>query len=339
MAKPQSDLLTHIQDIMETDASVPALRSALSDLLKTHQRQTRQLNRLVTLADANADKLQLSNRKLELLSQNLSRFVAQTVVDSLAAGNDDTLKSTKRSELTLFFSDIVGFTSMTDELAPEQMAWLMNDYFTEMTHICNRWGGTLDQFIGDAIVIFFGNPVSKGLDADARATVHMALEMQQRLGVLREKWKAAGIRMPMRVRMGISSGFCTVGNFGSDERLHYTAIGRVVNEAVRTQALCPVDKVFITESTYNLVRDQISCKACEIVASVGSHQKINLFQPLEKQPDIKTNDLLPESLIVGNTDGFKLYFDSTKVTETGKVKILLEDALKSLNENSNRQNR
>ena len=226
MAKPQSDLLTHIQDIMETDASVPALRSALSDLLKTHQRQTRQLNRLVTLADANADKLQLSNRKLELLSQNLSRFVAQTVVDSLAAGNDDTLKSTKRSELTLFFSDIVGFTSMTDELAPEQMAWLMNDYFTEMTHICNRWGGKLDQFIGDAIVIFFGNPVSKGLDADARAAVHMALEMQQRLGVLREKWKAAGIRMLMRVRMGISSGFCTVGNFGSDERLHYTAIGR-----------------------------------------------------------------------------------------------------------------
>lgn len=127
MAKPQSDLLTHIQDILETDASVPTLRSALSDLLKTHQRQTRQLNRLVTLADANADKLQLSNRKLELLSQNLSRFLAQTVVDSLAAGNDDTLKSTKRSELTLFFSDIVGFTSMTDELAPEQITLVHRD--------------------------------------------------------------------------------------------------------------------------------------------------------------------------------------------------------------------
>ena len=141
MTKPQSDLLNHIRDVLETDASVPALRNALNYLFKAHQRQTRQLNRLVTLADANADKLQLSNQKLELLSQNLSRFVAQTVVDSLAAGNDDTLNSTKRSELTLFFSDIVGFTSMTDELAPEQMAWLMNDYFTEMTHICNRWGG------------------------------------------------------------------------------------------------------------------------------------------------------------------------------------------------------
>ncbi len=334
MAKPQSELLKHIDNILETDVPTTTLRTALQDLLKAHQRQTRQLNRLVTLSDANADKLQLSNQKLELLSQNLSRFVAQTVVDSLASGNEDTLQSIKRSELTLFFSDIVGFTAMTDELAPEQMAWLMNDYFTEMTHICNRWGGTLDQFIGDAIVIFFGNPVSNGLSADARAAVLMALEMQQRLAVLREKWKVAGIQMPMHVRMGISSGFCTVGNFGSNERLHYTAIGRVVNEAARTQALCPVDKVLVTENTYNLVRDQISCKACDIVASVGPHQKINLFQPQEKQMDLIANDQLPESLIVGSTDGFKLYFDSAKVTEIGKVKILLEDALKSLGDTS-----
>ena len=332
MTKSQSDLSIHIHNILETDTPAPLLRAGLQDLLKAYQRQTRQLNRLVTLSDANADKLQLTNRKLELLSQNLSRFVAQTVVDSLAAGNDDTLKTIKRSELTLFFSDIVGFTGMTDNLAPEQMAWLMNDYFTEMTHICKRWGGTLDQFIGDAIVIFFGNPVSNGLDADARAAVHMALEMQQRLSVLREKWKATGIQIPMHVRMGISSGFCTVGNFGSSERLHYTAIGRVVNEAARTQALCPVDKVLVTENTYNLVRDQISCKACDIAASVGPHQKVNLFEPLETQAETLTNSPPDERLIVGNSDGFKLYFDSNKVTETDKVKILLEDALKSLSE-------
>ncbi|ADE39674.1 adenylate/guanylate cyclase domain-containing protein [Candidatus Puniceispirillum marinum] len=332
MTKSQSDLSKHIHNILETDTPAPLLRAGLQDLLKAYERQTRQMNRLVTLSDANADKLQLTNRKLELLSQNLSRFVAQTVVDSLAAGNDDTLKKIKRSELTLFFSDIVGFTGMTDDLAPEQMAWLMNDYFTEMTHICNRWGGTLDQFIGDAIVIFFGNPFSNGLDADARAAVHMALEMQQRLSVLREKWKAAGIQIPMHVRMGISSGFCTVGNFGSSERLHYTAIGRVVNEAARTQALCPVDKVLVTENTYNLVRDQISCKACDIAASVGPHQKVNLFEPLETQAETLTNSPPDERLIVGNSDGFKLYFDSNKVTETGKVKILLEDALKSLSE-------
>jgi class 3 adenylate cyclase len=332
MTKSQSDLSKHIHNILETDTPAPLLRAGLQDLLKAYERQTRQMNRLVTLSDANADKLQLTNRKLELLSQNLSRFVAQTVVDSLAAGNDDTLKKIKRSELTLFFSDIVGFTGMTDDLAPEQMAWLMNDYFTEMTHICNRWGGTLDQFIGDAIVIFFGNPFSNGLDADARAAVHMALEMQQRLSVLREKWKAAGIQIPMHVRMGISSGFCTVGNFGSSERLHYTAIGRVVNEAARTQDLCPVDKVLVTENTYNLVRDQISCKACDIAASVGPHQKVNLFEPLETQAETLTNSPPDERLIVGNSDGFKLYFDSNKVTETGKVKILLEDALKSLSE-------
>ena len=332
MTESQSDLSTHIHSLLETDTPAPLLRAGLKDLLKAYQRQTRQLNRLVTLSDANADKLQLTNQKLELLSQNLSRFVAQTVVDSLAAGHDDTLKTIQRSELTLFFSDIVGFTGMTDDLAPEQMAWLMNDYFTEMTHICNRWGGTLDQFIGDAIVIFFGNPISNGLDADARAAVHMALEMQQRLTVLREKWKASGIQIPMHVRMGISSGFCTVGNFGSSERLHYTAIGRVVNEAARTQALCPVDKVLVTENTYNLVRDQISCKACDIAASVGPRQKVNLFEPLETQAETLTNSPPDERLIVGNSDGFKLYFDSNKVTETGKVKNLLEDALKSLDE-------
>ena len=115
-----------------------------------------------------------------------------------------------------------------------------------------KWGGTLDQFIGDAIVIFFGAPQSKGPDNDARAAVAMALEMQEKLQLLRMKWADEGVSLPIHVRMGLSTGFCNVGNFGSTERLHYTAIGNVVNEASRIQALCDPDSVLLSEDTYDV---------------------------------------------------------------------------------------
>ena len=112
------------------------------------------MNRLIKLSDANAERLNNSNTALDRLSKNLSRFVPQKIADGLKADNNTDVQQVKRAELTVFFSDIVGFTQMSERLEPEQLAQLMGAYFAEMTEICNRWGGTLDQFIGDAIVIF-----------------------------------------------------------------------------------------------------------------------------------------------------------------------------------------
>lgn len=164
-----------------------ALREASQALLQQFSKQSRQLDRLVKLSDANEEKLTKTNATLSSLTRNLARFVPETVVDALTKSGDEQLAGTERRQLTVFFSDIVGFTGMTEQLEPEQLSKLLMEYFSEMNRLCARWGGTLDQFIGDAVVIFFGAPRSKGAQADARNAAGMALEMQERLAALRLK--------------------------------------------------------------------------------------------------------------------------------------------------------
>jgi len=315
----------NFDDILAGSSDPATLRDAYQHLLKQHKRQTRQLNRLVKMADANAAKLATSNAALEQLCDNLSRFVPQPVYHRLLEGRAQNLQAAKRAKLTLFFSDIVEFTALTEQLEPEQLASLMNAYFTEMTKICHRWGGTLDQFIGDALVIFFGDPDSKGSTEDACAATLMGLEMQQRLTALRTEWAASGIRMPMHVRIGISTGFCTVGNIGSQNRLHYTALGNVVNEAARIQALCPPDGVLLSEDTYQLICQRISRQPYIATTLQGRQRKVQLYHPHDNADTTQTSDL-----IVGNENGFKLYLDATNVTDRDRITRLLTSALDAI---------
>ena len=315
----------NIDQLLVGKADNASLRAALTQLQKDYKRQTRQLNRLVKLADANADKLSTSNARLDALSQNLARFVPQPIAEGLKLGGHLHLPQVKRAELTLFFSDIVGFTAMSERLEPEQMAQLMSTYFSEMTNICNRWGGTLDQFVGDAIVIFFGDPNSNGPENDAVNAVKMALEMQQRLVTLRDQWAADGSDLAIHVRMGLSTGFCSVGNFGSTARLHYTALGNVVNEAARLQAQCPVDSVLIAEDTYRRIRDRIKCHKGPRVTLAGRRHPVQIFEPLADD-----NTPTDAGLVIGNDDGFRLYLDCHKLVDAARVQSLLQTALTTL---------
>jgi adenylate cyclase len=116
---------------------------------------------------------------------------------------------------------------------------LLNEYLTEMSKIAHAHGATLDKFIGDAILAFFGDPQTLGAREDARACLKMAVAMQERLGELQTKWREQGIEQPLQVRMGINTGYCNVGNFGSDDRMAYTIIGAEANLAARLQAIAP----------------------------------------------------------------------------------------------------
>ena len=102
-----------------------------------------------------------------------------------------------------------------------------------MASIALKHGATVDKYVGDAIVAFFGDPESRGVAEDAKACVAMAIEMQQRIAELELEWQRVGLECPFRARMGINTGFCTVGNFGSQKRMDYTIIGRAVNVAAR----------------------------------------------------------------------------------------------------------
>ena len=130
---------------------------------------------------------------------------------------------------------------------------MLTHYLTEMSKIAIRWGGTIDKFIGDAILVFFGDPVTKGNKEDAVACVLMALEMLDKIESIREFWRDRGVARPLNVRMGVHTGVCTVGNFGSEDRLDYTVIGNGVNLASRLESNSEPNQILISEDTYLLV--------------------------------------------------------------------------------------
>src|SRR5262249_39454912 len=153
----------------------------------------------------------------------------------LLAGEVDQPMRHERRRLTIFFSDIAGFTAMADELEPEETSRMLNEYVAAMAEIADRSAAALNQIIGDGLLVIFGAPVATNDHDHALRAVEMALNMQERTNMLRERWMREGIDKPFAVRMGINTGYATVGDFGSEGRVTYTAIGTQTNLAARIQ--------------------------------------------------------------------------------------------------------
>ncbi len=140
-------------------------------------------------------------------------------------------------------------------MEPERLSFFMNTYLSEMSNIALQYGGTIDKFIGDAILVFFGDPETEGDRNDALRCARMAVRMRERVKELESVWHENGISKPLKVRMGINTGFCTVGNFGSDHRLEYTVLGGPVNLASRLQTAAEADTILMSEATHVLIED------------------------------------------------------------------------------------
>jgi class 3 adenylate cyclase len=197
---------------------------------------------------------------LERLSNQLAKYLSPQVYDSIFTGKQEVKVASSRKKLTIFFSDIAGFTETADRLESEELTQLLNHYLTEMSQIALNHGATIDKYVGDAILIFFGDPETRGVGEDALACVRMAIEMRQRMRELQDLWRESGIEKPLQVRMGIHTGYCTVGNFGSEDRLDYTIIGGSVNIASRLESLAAPGEVLISYETYAHVNAQIACE-------------------------------------------------------------------------------
>jgi hypothetical protein len=148
-------------------------------------------------------------------------------------------------------------------------------------------GATIDKFIGDAIVIFFGDPETLGIKEDATACVSMAIAMRKRMKELEVLWREAGLEKPLQCRMGINTGVCTVGNFGSDDRMDYTIIGGGVNLAARLETACTPSEILISYETYAHVKDRVYCEEQDpievkgISRPVATYRMVNLYENLE----------------------------------------------------------
>lgn len=235
-------------------------------------------NSLVTRLRRREEDLVASSERITRLSDKLKVYLPHQFVESLASGERDTEPDYRRRRLTVFFSDVQGFTSWTDKLEPEEVREILDKYLSEMGDIIHKWGGTIDKFIGDAIMVFFGDPEFTDDKDHATRCVKMALEMQEKMVSLREEWQGVGYQMPLHIRIGINTGYATVGNFGSKERLDYTALGSAVNLASRLETACNPDKINVSHMIYSLIKDEIECEAKGTIEAKGFTEPVKIYE-------------------------------------------------------------
>ena len=218
------------------------------------------------------------SQRLENLATRLAKYLSPQVYQSIFSDTGEQRSAHARKNLTIFLSDIVQFTDLSDTLEPERLATIINSYLSEMASIALECGGTIDKFIGDAILVFFGDPESAGETEDALKCVEMALRMRARVAELQKYWQKHGISRGIHVRMGITTGFCTVGNFGSEQRLDYTVLGSPVNLAARLQGIADPDTILIDENTHGLIDSHVSCERAHEITPKGFVRPVQVYK-------------------------------------------------------------
>ena len=247
------------------------LRSQLFDKIATIQDMNQSLERTVTERTAT----------INTLNDKMKHYLSPQLYASIAGGERDaSVDKHYRKRLTVFFSDVVNFTKTTESLEPEDLSGLLNSYLDSMAAIAQKYGGTIDKYVCDAVMIFFGDPEFTSDKDHAVRAVKMAMEMQESLISFRERWRRNGIENPFHVRVGINTGYCTVGNFGSETKMDYTIIGNNVNMAARFEAAAEPDTILMSPETYMLVNDEIECVVAGEYSLKGITGTIKGYRPV-----------------------------------------------------------
>lgn len=230
----------------------------------------------------------VEQKERRFIQNAFGHYVNKSVVDQI-------LKNPKLLELggakravTSFFSDIAGFTSVSEKMEPQELVKFLNEYLQEMSEIVLAHQGTVDKYEGDAIVAFFGAPVA--MHDHARAACLTALEHQAKLRELRKKWRGEG-RAELHVRIGLNTGEAVVGNMGSRDRFDYTAMGDNINLASRLEGINKQygTKILISESTYQAVQNDLVCREIDLIRVKGKEKPVRIYELVGEKGKMKTD--------------------------------------------------
>ncbi|ACO79432.1 Adenylate cyclase protein [Azotobacter vinelandii CA] len=264
-------------------------------------------------------EIKQEQEKSAQLASSLAKYLSPQVWESIFTGKKSVCLETQRKKLTVFFSDIKGFTELSEELEAEALTDLLNNYLNEMSKIALKYGGTIDKFVGDSVMVFFGDPTTEGAKNDAVAAVSMAIAMRKHMKVLRQQWRAQGITKPLEIRMGINTGYCTVGNFGADTRMDYTIIGREVNLASRLENASEAGEILVSHETYSLVKDVIMCRDKGQITVKGFSRPVQIYQIVDFRRDLGA----VSSFIEHEMPGFSMYLDTNDIQNFDKERVIL----------------
>lgn len=243
------------------------------------------------------------------LKNTFGAYISPDLIDQMYEDKQEPKLGGQAGYHTAFFSDIQSFSSFSEILEPEKMVSLMNEYLTEMTSILLKHNGTLDKYIGDAIVAFYGAPVA--LENHEYHACMTALEMDRKLNELRVKWKSEGgwpkLVHNVRHRVGLNSGEMVTGNMGSSMRMNYTMMGDTVNLAARLEPAAKQYGVytFVAENTYKVVKDQFEWRLLDFIRVKGKNKPVKVYELFSEKNNLANNQ---SDLINAFNNGLDLYF-------------------------------
>jgi len=259
-------------DYMAKPFNARELRARVHNTL-TIKRQEREL------AEMNADLQAKVREQLgELIRKSrLQKYFPQKLVRQILEQEGDVTVSAERKRVTVVFSDLTGFTHLSDTNPPEVVTQLLNEYLNEMVALIEAHGGTLDKFMGDGLMVLFGAADETPPDQQAARAVAMALAMQESLAELRTRWEANGLTHRVELRIGINQDEVTVGNFGSDDLVEYTAIGQGVNLASRLEGACAPGHVLVSFPVFALTKEGFNYGGPEVHTLKGIAEPVPAF--------------------------------------------------------------
>jgi len=231
---------------------------------------------------ANSFAVGLSNLRsaLEIEKRHqLDRYLAPQVVESVLTGHTELIQRRRRSTITVFFSDLEHFSELAEQLDPEALSSVLNEYLSEMADIAFANGGTLDKFIGDAIMVLFGAPIESEPRLQVHQCLRMAFAMQRRTVELSKKWNAKGtLKRNFMSRMGVHIGEATIGSFGSRNRVEFTAIGSTVNLASRLEGQCTPGSILVSQDTWRYLNNDFAAERRPEIWVKGFSAPVEAFE-------------------------------------------------------------
>ncbi len=243
--------------------------------------RTAELQEALKASQAKEQETEAQKVCLENLSQKLARYLAPQLYEAIVSEKIEIERISSNKTLTFLICSVGGLTAALKDMETGILAEWLNDYLSRMIRIVDRYGGTIDKFVGDEIIVFFGDSMTNGMQEDAMACVQMAMEMRREMDALQTAWSKRGVPEELHIRIGIHTGECAVGSFGSENRLDYTIIGHEVNLTHSLERHADPGAILISEKIYELVHKQFACKPQDSIQVLGSETLVKAYQVID----------------------------------------------------------
>jgi len=260
-------------ELMDAKARLDAYNRELERMVEKRTSELRKAQDQLLLLNKNLEaKVQAQVVELEKYN-HLRRYLSPKLAEKILSGEDPWHTEPQRKLMTVVFTDIRGFSSLTDSLEPEELFQLLSRYHSEMIQIVHTYDGTLNKIVGDGLLIFFGDPIP--MEDHAGRAVRMAIDMQKKVRDLSEEWIRYGY--PLGIGIGINSGYVTVGNVGSEAYSDYTVIGNQVNVASRLETKAAAGQILISQRTYRMLKEPVVVEEIGDIQVKGIHTAVKTY--------------------------------------------------------------